>query len=131
MDYRDVLEIVAGFILGIVSIVVISFLFVLLVDFKGFAVRIEPVGIQAEKKIEDSKIDPTEDLIKKFREEDPKPEPETKRYEYVEICINGVLHYKTSNGGITQRWNLNGTLISCDFGEYNKKTMAEPDEDVY
>jgi hypothetical protein len=44
----------------------------------------------------------------------------------IEVCINKVLHYR-SNGAVVPRWNVNGTLIKCDFGKFNKTSMPEPD----
>lgn len=117
MDFRDILEVSIGFTVALILAV-----FVFNIWGVEYACRADKAEIERLK----AELIVTDDN-EKFSLDDAVEEiapPETR---LVEVCVNRLLHYRTSLGSISPRWNPSGTLIKCDFGALNISSIAEPD----
>ena len=117
MDFRDILEVSVGFVVACI----LAF-FVFNIWGVKYACRADKVEIE-RLKAELIATDDNEKLSLDDAIEEIAP-PETR---LVEVCINKLLHYRTSLGSISPRWNPSGSLIKCDFGALNISSIAEPD----
>jgi hypothetical protein len=122
MDGRDVLEFLAGMV---TAVLIVGLIFVFtsadkwVCGFSGEEARLSEMRekIQTEAEQAEKRL---------LAIEDEEESVTAKSDRLIEVCVNKVLHYRL-NGSLTPRWNLNGTLISCDFGKYNISATPEPD----
>ena len=121
MDGRDIAEFFAGMITAVLIIVLLfSFTNVdrWLCGFSDEEARLNDVRekIQVE----------TEQAERRLLAIEDEENVTVKDDRLIEVCINKILHYRLGVS-LTPRWNLNGTLIGCDFGKYNINSIPEPD----
>lgn len=121
MDGRDIAEFFAGMITAVLIIVLLfSFTNVdrWLCGFSGEEARLNDMRekIQVE----------TEQAERRLLAIEDEENVTVKDDRLIEVCINKILHYRLGVS-LTPRWNLNGTLIGCDFGKYNINSTPEPD----
>ena len=127
MDLRDAIEILIGFTIAVMLAVVVYLLWG-----QEHLCKAERDQITKLKAIIDQKTE----LENKDQAAEAADQESEKKYgaateeqldiRIIEVCINKVLHYR-SNGAVVPRWNINGTLIKCDFGKFNKTSVPEPE----
>lgn len=128
MDFRDAIEIFIGFAIAVMLAVVVYLMWG-----QDHLCKAERDQITSLK---ETIVDQTMEIESKDQAAEAADQESEKKYDaaieekmdsrIIEVCINRVLHYR-SNGAISPRWNINGTLIKCDFGKLNMSSVPEPD----
>lgn len=129
MDFRDAIEILIGFTIAVMLAVLVYLLWG-----QDYVCKAERDEIS---KLNATIIDQKTELENKDQAAEAADQESEKKYgaaieeklmdsRIIEVCINKVLHYRSS-GAIVPRWNINGTLIKCDFGKFNLTSVPEPD----